>query len=192
MIITISGKSGAGKSTAVKALAKKLHFPRYGIGDMRRLAAEEKGMTLEKFNAMGEDDPRTDKIVDDYQKKLGETEDNIIVDGRLSWYFIPKSFKIFLTVSSEEGARRVYEACLHGQRASESDEFSSEQFVLESNQRRMESDQKRYQQYYGVDPYLPEHYDLVIDTTNLSPEETFANLIEAISERLEVETRLEV
>jgi cytidylate kinase len=67
MIITISGKSGAGKSTAVKALAK-LHWTRYGLVNEERLAAEEKGMTLEKFNALGEMIRGRVKInSDDYQ-----------------------------------------------------------------------------------------------------------------------------
>ncbi|NCN22588.1 hypothetical protein GW934_03820, partial [Candidatus Falkowbacteria bacterium] len=46
--------------------------------------------------------------VDEYQKKLGETEDNFIIEGRTSWYFIPNSLKIYLDVSLEEGAKRIF------------------------------------------------------------------------------------
>lgn len=185
MIITISGHLGSGKSTVAKALAKKLGWPYYGMGQLRRRAADEQGLTLEEYNKLGETDPRTDSLVDEFQKKLGETEDNIIVEGRLSWHFIPESFKIFLTVEPMEGARRIYEACLRGRRASESDEFSSEQFVLEANERRVASDRKRYQQYFQIDPYLPSHYDFVLDTTDLEPEETFEKVWIVINRKVE-------
>ncbi len=184
MIITISGLLGSGKSTVAKALAKKLGWQYYGMGELRRRAAEEAGLTLEEYNKLGESDIKTDLLVDEFQKKLGETEDNIIVEGRLSWYFIPQSFKIFLTVEPKEGAHRIYEACLNGRRASESDEFSSEQFVLEANERRMASDRKRYQQYFQIDPYKPEYYDFVLDTTDFQPSETFAKVWGEVSKKI--------
>jgi cytidylate kinase len=108
MIISISGAEGSGKSTIAKMLAEKLGWPRYYIGGIRREKAKERGLTLEEYNKLGETDPSTDLEVDEYQKKLGETQDNFIIEGRTSWHFIPHSFKIFLDVSFEEGARRIW------------------------------------------------------------------------------------
>lgn len=56
----------------------------------------KRGMTLAEYNKLGETDPSTDIEVDEYQKKLGETEDNFIIEGRTSWHFIPHSLKFLL------------------------------------------------------------------------------------------------
>ncbi|HTW96183.1 MAG TPA: AAA family ATPase, partial [Candidatus Methylomirabilis sp.] len=110
MIVSISGAEGAGKSTIAKMLAAKLGWPRYYMGGISREKAREHGMTLEEYNKWGETDPRRDREIDDYQKKLGETQDNFIIEGRTSWHFIPQSFKIFLDISFEEGAKRIFGA----------------------------------------------------------------------------------
>ena len=44
--------------------------------------------------------------------------------------------------------------------------------------RRVESDRQRYLAHYGLDPWKPEHYDLVLDSTNASPEELVAQVLE--------------
>jgi CMP/dCMP kinase len=108
MIISFSGAEGAGKSTIAKMLAEKLNWPRYYMGGLRRQKAKERGLTLAQYNELGEKDPATDREVDEYQKELGEKEDNFIIEGRTSWYFIPHSIKIYLDVNDEEGAKRVY------------------------------------------------------------------------------------
>ena len=108
MIISLSGAEGAGKSTIAKMLAAKLGWPRYYMGRIWREKAQEKGLTLVEYQKMGETDPSIDREIDEYQKKLGETLDNFVIEGRTSWYFIPHSFKIFLDVSPEEGAKRIF------------------------------------------------------------------------------------
>ncbi|NUM42573.1 MAG: AAA family ATPase, partial [Leptospiraceae bacterium] len=102
MIISISGAHGSGKSTVAQMLAKKLFWPRYYIGGLRREAAKKRGLTLAEYNALGETDPTTDTEVDEYQRQLGLSSDNFIIEGRTSWYFIPHSFKVYLDVSEAE------------------------------------------------------------------------------------------
>ena len=89
MIITINGTPGSGKSTVAKFLAKKLKLRHYSMCDLRRKMALEKGMTIDELNKIGEKEAWTDKDADNCQKKLGKKEDNFIIDGRLSWFFIP-------------------------------------------------------------------------------------------------------
>lgn len=165
MIITISGQAGSGKSTVAKILASKLGMKHYGMGEMRRKMAEEKGITLSELNKLGEKEAFTDEQVDEFQKELGKKEDNFVVDGRLSWYFIPNSVKIYLKAFLDERAKRVF-----------FDERKIEKFKrIEETKKalleREKSDVRRYKKYYGVDISDINHYDLVTDTTKLRAEQ---------------------
>ena len=94
MIITISGSPGSGKSTVRDLLAQKLNLKRYSTGDFMRQLATKSGVSLEEFGKMAQQDSSIDKQLDDRQVKLGREEDNFIIDGRLSFHFIPNSIKI--------------------------------------------------------------------------------------------------
>ncbi len=91
MIITISGLPGSGKSTVGKILAKKLGYEFMSLGDLRGKIAIDRGITIDELNHLGEKEGWTDKEVDDYQREYGKTHDNLVVEGRLSFYFIPRS-----------------------------------------------------------------------------------------------------
>ena len=78
MIITISGKPGAGKSTVAHLLTKNLKFGEYSMGNIRRELAQKRGMTLQQYNKLGETNPSTDTEIDKYQEQLGRTKDNFV------------------------------------------------------------------------------------------------------------------
>lgn len=183
MIISISGMPGSGKTSVAKILAQELNVPFYSVGGLRGKMALERGITLDELNALGEEDDSTDKMVDDYQKELGAKGGDFVIEGRLSWYFIPHSFKIFLDCSLDEAAKRITKS--KSDRPDEEIPDNSAE-MRELIQARVASDIKRYDKYYGVDYRDPGHYDLVLDTTGLkSPEET-ADLIKAsLSQRLD-------
>jgi cytidylate kinase len=172
MIISLSGNQGSGKSTIAERLAKKLGWPRYYIGGLRRAAAERRGLSLAEYNKLGESDPQTDLEVDNYQKKLGETEDNFIIEGRTSWYMIPQSLKIYINVEDEVGAQRIFNDIKQNNRQSEK-ELRTYEDVLAGIKARRASDDKRYRQYFNINVHDLSHYDFVLDTTNLSPDEAF-------------------
>jgi len=89
MIITISGYPGSGKSTVADILAKELDLTRYSVGNYRRDMAKQQELSLKEFNKLGEKESWTDTYADEWQKQIGKEEDNFIIDGRLSYYFIP-------------------------------------------------------------------------------------------------------
>jgi len=177
MIISITGPPGSGKSTVAKILAQRLGYNHYDVGKLRREAARRRGMTLEEYNRLGEADPSTDVEVDQFQEELGRKEDDFIIEGRMAHYFIPHSFKVYLDVTPEEGARRVYEDLK--KRAGERNErvFSTVEETLRNLEARERSDQERYRKYYGVDHRDTSRFDLVIDTTHVSPEEVAHRII---------------
>ncbi len=176
MIITLTGYPGAGKSTIAKLLSEELNIPWYSIGDLRGKMAKERGMTIDEFNALGETESFTDHEVDEYQTSLGKKGEDLIIDGRLSWHFIPSSHKIFLDVNPDEGAKRIYQAASEGLREDELP-FNDPSEVKQRVEERMTSDQKRYKKYYNIDYLDHDNYDLVIDTTSLNPEQIVEQII---------------
>jgi len=184
MIITINGTAGSGKSTIAKMLAKKLGWPRYYIGGIRRQKAKERGMTLAEYNKLGETDFATDSEVDQYQKKLGETKDNFIIEGRTSWYFIPHAIKIYFKVDEQGGAQRVFNELKKSNKRNEDKNLKTFNNVLTSHRQRKQSDIKRYKKYYNIDVYDKSHYDYVIDTTKLNKKQVFVKVYEYIKSQL--------
>ncbi len=183
MIISFCGAAGAGKSSVAKKLAERLNWPRYYIGGLRRQKAKERGMTLEEYNKLGEVDPSTDFEVDEYQEKLGKKEDNFIIEGRTSWYFIPHSFKIFLDVDPEEGAKRVWKDLKKDDKRNEGEIFSLKE-VKKSLKNRKESDKLRYKKYFNIDVYDKAHYDLVLDTSKMTVDETLDKVYDEVKKRM--------
>lgn len=179
MIITITGLPGSGKTTVIKQLSNALHLPWYSIGDLRGKMAKERGMTIDELNALGETEAFTDNEVDDYQKSLGTSGESFVIDGRLSWHFIPSSFKVFLDVNKNVGATRIFGASKKGQRSDEKS-YESVDEVKTFIANRVASDVRRYQKYYGVDFLNRNNYDLVVNTSNLTAEEVVRQILEQI------------
>jgi cytidylate kinase len=187
MIITLNGPPGSGKSSVAELLSKKFNWPHLTVGGIRREKARELGLTLEEYNKLGETDPKTDLEVDEYIKTLGETQDNFIIDGRTAWYFIPHSVKIFLDIEEKKGAYNIFNDVRKGRERNEGHNINSEAQMLNSLRERMASDKLRYKKYYNLDVYDKNHYDYILDVTNLSVAESFDKVLEYINRRLAAE-----
>ena len=175
MIITICGQAGSGKSTVGRLLAKKLRLRYYSIGSLRGRMAKERGMDINELNELGESEDLTDKEVDSWQSELGKKEDDFVIVGRTSFHFIPKSFKVRLTVDPKVGAERVFSDLAN--RTDES--YSSLEEAKEALSRRDSSDRKRYVKWYGLD-IEDSRFDLVIDTTKIPAEEVVKRIVSAL------------
>ena len=184
MIISISGLPGSGKTTVGKILAKKLGYDFFSMGDLRGKWAQKRGMTIDELNKLGEKEEWTDKETDRYAEKLGKENDNFVIDSWLAFHFIPHSFKVFLSVKPEEAGKRVHK----DQRKDEKDVDSPEE-AREMLEKRVEQSNKRYKKYYGLDFLEKKHYDLVLDTTGLTPEETADRILKAAGKRVKSENK---
>lgn len=162
MKITISGKAGSGKSAVSKRLADELGLTHYSTGDFWRDIAEERGMDVLTLNRYAETHEEIDNKMDSRQKRLGKEEDNFVIDGRLSWYFIPDSIKVYLDVSDEVGAERIIR-----DNTRTTEEYHDLKDAVIKLHKRRDSEKKRYRGLYGVDPYDASNYDIVVDTTHL-------------------------
>lgn len=181
MIISFGGSEGSGKSGIAKRLAKDLGWPYYDIGMLRRSRAAELGLTLEEYNKLGEVDPRTDTEVDEYQAKLGKEQDNFVVVGRTSWHFIPHSLKIFLQTRLEVGAERIFNNLTN---RNEAKDLKTIEDVKGSMQRRLKSDQYRYETYFHIDVYDPKNFDWILDTSDIAEEEAYSRVLQFVQEQL--------
>ena len=142
--------------------------------------ASERGISLLELAKEAESDGGIiDHILDDRQKQMWETTDNFIIDGRLSFHFIPQGIKIFLQVESHEAARRIFH--------DESRVWVESHFDIEEAARNIETRRKsedaRYMKYYGVHIYDMDLYDIVVDTTQKSPEEVFSYVMSELQKQ---------
>ncbi len=175
MRITISGKAGTGKSTVAKLLSEKLHLRHYSIGDLMRVMAKEKGMTLLELNKIAEKDKSIDFELDNKLKELGKTKNNFVVDGRLTAFFIPNAeVKVFLDAADKVRAQRI----LKDKRQQEKSKNLNE--AMSKIKKREESEKKRYKKYYGINYLDKKLYNHVIDTTKLTPKQVVEKVIRFI------------
>lgn len=173
MIITISGDIGSGKSTVGKLLVNQLGYRYLSTGGIQRKIAEEMGLTTLELNILSEENTEIDDRIDSYTKALNDSKDNFIVDSRLAWHFIPKSFKVFLQCSTEEAAKRIFK---DGSRSGERSERSI-RTLFEKILDRRASEKRRFIQKYNIDYTLLHQYDLIYDTTSSPPEKVMDEVI---------------
>jgi predicted cytidylate kinase len=179
MKITISGLPGAGKTTIAKMLAKKLRYKCWSMGDMRGEIAKKHGMTIDQLNEIGKKEIWTDKEVDDFQKEIGDTKDNFIMEAWIGFYFIPNSIKIFLEVDEKEGAKRIF----LDQREDEEHKNNVEE-VEKMIKKRLDESRERYKKYYGINDFTDrKQFDFVINTTKLAKEEVVEKIMEFLKKK---------
>ncbi len=167
MLITLWWKAWSGKWTVWKLLAEKLGYEIISIWDMKRKLAAEMGINIIEFNKMWDDPEKSaefDLKYEEYQKSLKLT-DKIILDSRLWFYAQPNAFKILLDVDEEEAGKRIFNA------NRETDKNSTKKAAIAEVKDRNSSDAERYKKLYDVDLWDYNNYNLVIDTTNRTPEE---------------------
>lgn len=181
MKITLSGLPYSGKGVLGKKLAEILMIPYFSVGDLRREYAQKQGITIEKLNELSEKDSQWDKRADEYQVEWAKKQERFLLEGRLSYHFIPDSLKLFLTVSPEEAARRALLANRDSEKKAETLEAQ-----INKNEERCQSDVRRYLALYGIENcYNQRNFEVVVDTTDLTPEEVLQRALTGVRIRKE-------
>ena len=164
--ITIAGDLGSGKSTVANHLISNINYRIESAGLIFRRLAEQHGMTAKEFNQFIESNPKYDNMVDDTIKEMGAKEENIIFDSRLAWYFVPKSFKIYMYVDVDTATERIFNDT---GRVSESysDMTTAKKEIIE----RRQSEVLRYKIFYNIDINNFKNYDFIIDTSHATKDE---------------------
>tara|TARA_Y100000310_G_C20588032_1_gene766476 strand:+ start:452 stop:1069 length:618 start_codon:yes stop_codon:yes gene_type:complete len=184
MIITIAGTAGSGKSTLAKNLIEVLNAKRIYVGGIRRVLAREKDMTLEELNEYAKNNPETDIDVDKKAAKeariLNEQGFTVIVEGRVQFYFLPESIKLFLKVSPLIAAQRIFQETKNLAAKEERNEntYRTVEDLAANIEKRTDEDTKRYLKYYQLDDGDENHYDFVLDTGNITKSEVLELVLE--------------
>jgi len=171
VVIAISGLHGTGKTTQARYIAERFKLRHFSAGMIMRRMAEERGIGLDEFSRIVEEQPEIDKLID--AASITEAEKgNVVLDARLAaWMAGDKAdIKILLTAPLEVRAKRI--AVRDGK--------SFEQALKETIVRE-ESEKRRYKELYGVDVDDCSIFDLVINTA-LWDEETIRKVLELLVE----------
>ena len=158
-------------------VAAQLDWNMFSTGDYMRAMAAERGMTFDEFNAHIAVHKEDDELIDKELERIESTEDNVVVDSILAFHFVPSGFKVFLKVSLEESARRIYGDSERETRKAVGDTMESLEEAKQRIQARLNNHNDRYMRHYGISPYDESHYDLVIDTEHVTPEQVTAQVI---------------
>lgn len=168
--ISLTGDLCSGKSTTCKILCEKLAMTYTSIGAIFRKEAESKGITVAELNK------RYEGTLNDLHldKKLLELRDidGLVIDARLGWFFLPESFKVYLKTDYREITRRALKSDRGGVES-----YANSEEALNLLKERKSSEIKRYNEVYSINLLDEDNYDIVIDTTNRSPEEVVEVLL---------------
>lgn len=168
MRIAISGKSGCGNTTVSTLLSEKTGYPM--VNFTFRQLAEEKGYDFWTFCRMAEEDDNIDRELDSRMVKMALSTPDSILGSRLAiWNMKDADFKVYLTASDEERARRITMR-----------EGGSFEERLEQTRNRDAKDSARYKRIYGIDNNDTSEADLVIDTEGKDPDEIVDMILSAV------------
>ncbi|MCR5154163.1 MAG: dephospho-CoA kinase [Lachnospiraceae bacterium] len=167
MHITLTGNLGSGKSTLSKIIESEYGYEIFSTGKVIRKIAEEHGVSVLEMNKLMESDHKYDNMIDDTSARISRenADKNILFDSRLAWNFVEKSFKVFLSVSLDVAANRV----IADNRGNVEHYASLEDCKIQLAERAAAED-KRYKEIYGIEYFNYSNYNLVLDSSDCSPE----------------------
>lgn len=173
-VITISGQLGSGKSTIAQMISKKLGWMYYSTGMAQRTIAQKKGITTIELNRLAVMDPSIDAQIDAVFQNPPWGNKSCVVDSRLAFHFLPNSLKVCLLVDSKVAAERVLEA----KRSNE--QYSNVKEAQKYLEQRMDLEQAHFVKNYGLDITDLKQFDLVIDTTHLTPQKVCEKILKEL------------
>ena len=179
IIIVLSGDLGAGKSTIARLIADRIDAKIYSTGKIMRTMAEEMGIPFVEFSKYAETHHEIDHRIDEATIRLAENlTDNILIDSRMAWHFVPNAFSVYMMVRNVEAARRIMAA------ARPEEQYESLEHAVSCISARRASEKQRYAQLYNVRLDDLNNYDYVIDTTMLTPDEVTDAILNAYNAHL--------
>ena len=173
-IISLAGDLASGKGTVSKILMQKLNYGVYRNGEYFRSLAKKMNMTVTEFNKYVVEHPEIDQQIEKSAAEYAKDHNNFIIDARLGWYAVPESFKVYLTVDINEAAKRAF----YDKNRKDTENLATIEEQKKDMIERSRIEKERYWEIYHVRKDNMKNYDLVIDTSKITPEEVADKIIE--------------
>jgi cytidylate kinase len=171
MRVTVSGLPGSGTTSLARYLAAEHNLDLISAGEVFRQMAKEREMDLVEFGRLASEDSSIDRLIDERQKEIAAARDDIIVEGRLSGWFIGDAeLKIWLTASLECRIRRILAR----------DVIENLDVAKKTTRQREECEAERYRTYYAIDIGDLSPYHMVLNSERWGVEELGAIVDTAI------------
>lgn len=155
-------------------LERALELPYIYAGQLFREEAALRGMTLAEFNALAQRDAAVDHTLDDRQLELLR-RGGVILEGRLSGWLAHRhgipAFKTWIVCEESERIRRLVER-----------DGGDPESQAEAMRDRVHREADRYARYYGADLQDLTIYDLVLDSSDLTPDAVRDRIVAALEE----------
>lgn len=180
-IISLSGDLASGKGTVSNILTADLNYGIYRNGEYFRKLAKEMGMDVTSFNVYVKEHPEIDRQIENSAAEYAKQNDNFVIDARLGWYAVPESFKVYLKVDLDVSAQRAF----YDEKRKSTEKFNTVEEQKEDIIRRYNYENERYWNLYQIRKNDMSNYDLVVDTTDKTPEEVAKIIEEEYSKWLE-------
>ena len=148
--ITVSGKTGVGKTVISKTLAKTFKLKHVSAGDIFRAEAKRRKLALEEFSKIRE--PEIDIELDKRTLELAK-KGNVVLNGRLTGWVAGDNADIRIWVKAPMR--------LKAKRVAKRDKLTIKE-AKEKIKKRDEYDAKVYKKLYGIDINDTSIYNLII------------------------------
>ncbi len=160
-VVTLSGMPGSGTTTAARLIAEATGLRHVNTGAIFREMARERGVSLNEFGKLANQDPSIDRELDARQIELCRGG-GILLEGRLAGYMLKDAGVDCLAVWLEAPVD------VRVSRVSNREALPFEA-ARQLSMEREEDERLRFVEFYGFDLARTEVYDLVLDSSRLRP-----------------------
>ena len=153
---------------------QKYGFDRIYAGAIFKRHARELGIDITDL-CKSEQIYEIDRKVDNELEQIYKTRlnDNLLIESRTSWSFMPNAFNVFIDIPNNIMAERLFNSDRpENERGKNLDE------ALQKVSERYRADVDRYKFLYNIDCDNLDNYTYVIDNSNLTPEQTADKIYE--------------
>ncbi len=180
MFIALNGQLGSGKTALCELFKTRDGFDIFSTGKIQREYANELGITTLELNERSKTDYSYDYAIDERLRQYAENnkDKDIVFDSRMAWHFVKNIYKVHLLIRPATAADRVF-----GKRESKEETYASKEEAMRELVKRRDIENERYDKIYNVCMYDFNNYDLILDTTKLTPEETYDIIIREASKK---------
>jgi len=177
IVIAVSGAPGSGKTTLAKNLADALGLRYVSSGKLFRQMAADKGLSLEEFSALAEEDPNIDRYIDEVAREEA-LKGGVVVDGHIAAWVLEDIALLKIMV--------IAPLLVRAERVAKRDGKSIQDAIVDIRTRE-ESEARRFRQFYGIEVTDMTVFDLIINTATFDESEVLSvvkHAVELIAKRL--------